>query len=528
MLKSLILVLLLASGLRFTALTFDSLWLDESYQTVVESYGNPLPDLFNPTLQTFIYTPEKPASIKTVLSNFRKVDPLCPPLYAILMNRWLTIFGGNDFSLRAFSALCSVLSIAATYIFGASLLGKRAGLFAALLQAISPFDIAYAQEARMYSLSTLLATLSGGSFLSLCLKPRSSASFLLSIIYILATCALVNTHYTQIFFWAFTILSGFAIAIFRKDLYLFSLVLASNICIGILFIPWLSLFMQAASVRTASFYVARQPSFFWPIWAFFIRIPFNWLVFLAGKKVMLWASPAYITALAIIAYAAKPLIDNFKELKANKANRDNTTLNQTDSNLNLLPVLMIFAWAILPAAMVWTMDIIESHRVIEISRYVIGTAPAIFLLGGYSLSLLFTKKIFFPLLISHSIFCLSNNAYLHIIHQKENWREIANQIEQNIKPNEILYVSNYYNILCLDRYLHQPLPQIGISPALGTAGVQKIFHDTANKSISNTFWVLSAQEGDAIFSLIPQEYTIIEQRDFGHALHLKHYKKPQL
>src|SRR5882724_9412701 len=101
MLKALLFVLLLASGLRFTALTFDSFWLDESYQTVVESYGNNLPDLFNSSSKAFIYKPQKPANIKNVLINFRKVDPLCPPLFAVMMNRWLTIFGGSDFSMRA-------------------------------------------------------------------------------------------------------------------------------------------------------------------------------------------------------------------------------------------------------------------------------------------------------------------------------------------------------------------------------------------------------------------------------------------
>ena len=38
-------------------------------------------------------------------------------------------------------------------------------------------------------------------------------------------------------------------------------------------------------------------------WAFFIRIPFNWLVFLGGKKVMLWAVPVYVTSACLIGYS---------------------------------------------------------------------------------------------------------------------------------------------------------------------------------------------------------------------------------
>lgn len=105
MLKAFFFVLILASGLRFTALTFDSLWLDENYQTVVESYGNNLPDLLNPEGKAFIYKSDNPASVHNVLTRFRKVDPLCPPLFAVCMNRWITAFGGSDFALRGFAVL---------------------------------------------------------------------------------------------------------------------------------------------------------------------------------------------------------------------------------------------------------------------------------------------------------------------------------------------------------------------------------------------------------------------------------------
>ena len=279
MLKALFIVLLLAGGLRFAAITFDSLWLDEGYQTIVESYGNDLPDLLNYSGKSFLYKPEKPANLSHVLSNFRKVDPLCPPLFAVLMNRWLTIFGGDDMALRGFSAICSLLSITAIYFFGSLLIGKNAALYAAIFQAISPFDIGYAQEARMYSLCTLLAVLSGGSLLHLCLKQRNIKDLLYAALYIISTWALINTHYTQIFFWLFTILIGSITALIRKDWRLAGIIAGSTLCVIAISAPWIPLFLQATKIHTASFYVARQPSWLWPFWALFIRIPFNWITF---------------------------------------------------------------------------------------------------------------------------------------------------------------------------------------------------------------------------------------------------------
>ena len=523
MYKVFILVLLLAAGLRFTALTFDSFWLDEGYQTVVESYGNDLPDLFNPSAKSFLYRPVKPANVKDMLKNFRKFDPLCPPLFAVLMNRWITIFGGTDVSLRAFSVLCSLLSIVAIYIFGSILLGEKAALYAAILQSISPFDIGYAQEARMYSLCALLATISNCSLLCLCLKKFTHKYILLGSLYILATVALINTHYTQIFLWLSGIFIACLIGITKRNWHILSMIIIMNLFILALSLPWADLFLQAAQVRNASFYVVRQPSFWWPIWALLIRIPFNWLSFLAGKKVVFWAIALYITSAVLIAlavYFAINIIKTKVSQSNNKSNLINVILNE--------PVTLLLAWAILPALMIWILDVLELHKVIEVSRYLIGTAPAIYLLAGYGLYSLFNtrnKNFFIILSASHTFFCLFNNAYLHIVPQKENWRSLAQLLEANCSANDLIFISNYYNIVCLDRYLHKPLKQIGIDKDHGIATIDKQISIQLNQANSNLiFWVLSAQEGDSIFSTIPTKYKLMQSYDFPHALHLRKYQ----
>ncbi len=496
MTKAFLLVLILAGGLRLASLTFDSLWLDESYQTVVEAYGNGLPGLLNAKNEAFLYKPGQVASCKSVLANFRHVDPLCPPLYAILLNRWLTVCGGSDYALRSFSVLCSLLSIAAIGLFGTLLLGKRPGLYAALLQAISPFDIYYAQEARMYSLATLCAVVCGGSLLYLCTRKKSAMTLFFAVLYIISTWALINTHYTQLPIWAFAVATVFVLAITSKDLMFLGYTLACNVFVLLLSIPWVSLFCQAAALRTAAFYVIRQGSWQWPFWALIVRLPFNWLTFLIGKKLMLWAIPGYLTAGWLIGY--------FILLVFKKKNQS-------------LTLLLLVLWSIVPAIMIWLLDVVEMHRVIEIPRYLIGTAPAIFLIAGYAAADMEKKKYFLPFLIAHTIFCLANNAYMHIVPQRENWQAVARTIEHVRRPDEPLFVSPYYNIVCLDRYLHYPLRQIGAGSACGGGRLENMINNT------QAFWVLSAQEGDTIFNIIPERYKIAQTYDFMHALHLKEY-----
>jgi hypothetical protein len=184
--------------------------------------------------------------------------------------------------------------------------------------------------------------------------------------------------------------------------------------------------------------------------------------------------------------------------------------------------LLLIAWCVVPAVILWLVDVVESHRVIEISRYVVGTAPAIFLLVGWGLAYAFKKERFaLALLIAHTILALTNNAYAHIVHQRENWREAAAIVERLTGPDDIIFVSQYYDVMCLDRYLSRPLRQVGVSPSLGREKVQSLVVEIAKTK--KTFWVLTAQEGDGIFQMIPPQYKVVFDSDLHHAIHLRQY-----
>jgi mannosyltransferase len=85
-------------------------------------------------------------------------------LYYTLLHAWLRL-GSSDGFVRALSAIFAALAIPPTFLLGRRLFGIRAGIVAAFLLAANPFFIAYAQEARGYTLFALASVISSLLFL---------------------------------------------------------------------------------------------------------------------------------------------------------------------------------------------------------------------------------------------------------------------------------------------------------------------------------------------------------------------------
>ena len=131
-----------------------------------------------------------------------------PPLYYGLLQGWTRLFGAHEGPARAFSALCGTLTIAVIYDIGCSLHSARAGLIAALVLALSPFHIRFAQEARMYTLLALFASMALDAFVRLRrhwgkgegrTRPGPGGPWPW-LAYVAATAAMLWTHNTAVFF----------------------------------------------------------------------------------------------------------------------------------------------------------------------------------------------------------------------------------------------------------------------------------------------------------------------------------------
>ncbi len=113
-----------------------------------------------------------------------------PPLYYLLLHYWIDLFGTSESAVRLLPALFGTLAIPVAYLVGRQLFDREAGIWGALLLAVSSFNIYYAQETRMYSLMVLLALVSMYFFLRLV----QQASTAVSVGYVLSTALLLYTH----------------------------------------------------------------------------------------------------------------------------------------------------------------------------------------------------------------------------------------------------------------------------------------------------------------------------------------------
>jgi 4-amino-4-deoxy-L-arabinose transferase-like glycosyltransferase len=136
-------IVLLALILRVLALTSRPLWYDEAFAILFAEQGP----------AAMLYGTLAPAG-----GTAADVHPL--GYYTILWG-WMNGFGQSISAVRSLSILIGIGIVLLSYALGIALFGKRKGSYLALLIALSPFQVHYAQEIRMYALlalALLLAT----------------------------------------------------------------------------------------------------------------------------------------------------------------------------------------------------------------------------------------------------------------------------------------------------------------------------------------------------------------------------------
>jgi uncharacterized membrane protein len=126
-----------------------------------------------------------------------------PPSYYLLLHAWQVLTGRSEFALRFFSLLWGVLCIPLLYVLVKRLSGERLGVLAALLATISPFMVAYAQEARMYTMLPCLALLALLAFWNGLEREHQPAWWLAYLALIMLG---VMTHYYFVLIWVVTTL----------------------------------------------------------------------------------------------------------------------------------------------------------------------------------------------------------------------------------------------------------------------------------------------------------------------------------
>jgi mannosyltransferase len=127
-------LLCLAAAIRLFQLGERSAWLDEAYT----------------------YTRAALPAAQTIRASIGKGHL---PTYFLFMHYFIAAFGDDETMLRLPSAIFGMVTVGLTVVLGRIVGGLRVGLVTGLLVAMSPLQVRYAQEARMYTMFTSSAAI---------------------------------------------------------------------------------------------------------------------------------------------------------------------------------------------------------------------------------------------------------------------------------------------------------------------------------------------------------------------------------
>jgi hypothetical protein len=211
----------LALALRLYNIGHESLWLDEGYTLLFSRL--PFPRLF-------------------LVGGAHEH----PPLYYLLVH--LTL-GVHDSSLvpRVISAFAGSLSVLVLAALGTRLFGRRAGLIAAGLLVVAPFQVWYSQDGRGYELAGLAVLLSYWALLRAFDRRRT----LDWTLYAACTAACLYAEYTTVFVMLPQIIF---LARARREGLVRPLVL-SLVGAALLFAPWLGVVAGDAAGIAADYWI---------------------------------------------------------------------------------------------------------------------------------------------------------------------------------------------------------------------------------------------------------------------------------
>ncbi|NJN49350.1 MAG: hypothetical protein HC805_05680 [Alkalinema sp. RL_2_19] len=192
--------ILFGALLRFVNLDAMIYWGDEVYSSI-RIFGYTTQEIYRSvthgqvvtalTLQQFqqIGTQQ---NLGDTIHTLAIEDAHITPLYFLLARLWAGILGSSIVSIRSFSTICGVALLPAVYWLAIELFQhRRIALCSTALVAVSPVQLLFAQEARMYALWTLLMVIAGATLLR-AIRCRSWASWLL---FAVATSASLYTHF---------------------------------------------------------------------------------------------------------------------------------------------------------------------------------------------------------------------------------------------------------------------------------------------------------------------------------------------
>ena len=422
------------------------------------------------------------------------------PLYPLLLHVWLFIFGTGIPVARTLSLIFFILSIPVFYILGKRLYTKDTSLFATVLFSISPFMNWYANEIRMYSLFVFVA-LVHMYFLIGILKNDSRRSW---VGFTVSSLVGVYTHY---FFFLLLFVDFLFYLSNRKKFALnaFKNFLRVALVTLVAFLPWITYVFYLGKVSNAS------PNLLSPTSVDLFNMFSEFFIGFQNDFV----NTIFLSLWPII------ILLGFLALRRNMVIQPGT-----------IYLIMIFS---IPTTIAFFGSIYI--RPIFLSRYLIFTMPAMYLLMGWILSRYprFLMYILSCLAVLTFVFGFTVEGLSDTTPTKENYREVAAYLEANALPSDIIVASAPFTIYPFIYYYHGPskvttLPvwdqnKVGPIPSFKEDELPGDIN-SITKDHTNMWLILSYDQGysEKIRIYLDTHYQRLVLKNFSPGLVLYEYK----
>lgn len=383
----------LAFLMRRTNLGGQSLWFDEA--DLIARAADSLPNIFG---------------------NFLKAGEN-GPLYTLLMHFWLQIFGSGEVAVRSISMLSGTAAVPLIFLAGRKLGGSWVGLTAAFLLTISPYNIWYSQDAKMYPLALCLTLASVWLFLNALEK----GSWQWWLPYIVITTLGFYIHVMAVLIVGVEVVYYFANWKKHKAVQTRPQRRRSYIALGVMTLPYLPIALWQI--------VALWDGTVGKTWFAPVSLPdmFNSLIrrFALNRSPEPWESLGAYTFLILVVVGLGWLW---------RSRRSGATPN--------IP-LFLTLYLILP---VLAFYLLTTRIPLFADRYLLVASPAYYLLAAWGLMWLWqhnwTKVIAglgIAVIVLTSYFALSSVNYSKEA-QKEDWRQAMQKLSEWVRPGDVVVV----------------------------------------------------------------------------------------
>jgi len=459
------------------------------------------------------------ADIHQVIANLHYAawDDAHPIFYYFLLHYWIEAFGTSEIALRSLSAIFGILIVLFTYYIGEKLFDKNVGIIASILLLVNPVSVWYSQEARMYTLFSLLILLSTYILFQLFLMQNIKYS----VLYILTSILLIYTHYIGLLVLSLHAIFIFINILIQKNVEFLKRMVIIYVAIAILYLPWIPNMMLTISTGKAACWMT-PPTLREGLGAliYVIGIIRNDPVALFGRVIpnSILSIEYMVLSLIILVILAAVILESLPKL---------THFCSFTAIISIIPALIfIISIYIKP---IFSIRQISSFSPELIFLIAIGLVS---IRDSKYLKHLSANNIFAILLLIILLHSSISTYMIYAYETKDNWRDLADYMGNNVQCNDIILINN---IFCVEpfNYYFDTYASASVYGArnineskLRIQGYQKIWLILANPSTNNLsiitedeFTELVTSEWHGDFEIMEKEYSKIRLISYSRIQH---------